>query len=143
MYSWGNPEHFHLGGHVIVEPNVLVPTKLLFSGATPPTYISAGISTSFAIDNRGRVGAWGLNAFGISPPRDVVTPAYLAEYVIVQITGGDFHTAAITDTGELLMWASLDFPGLADSAMIDVAVAEQDLIRPTAGSCPSNNPRSR
>lgn len=133
LYSWGNPEHFQLGRHVIVERNVLVPT---ISGATPLTYISAGTSTSFAMDKRGRVWPWGLNAFGqcgISPPRDVVTPTlveYLVEYVIVQITGGDFHTAAVTETGELLMWASLDCLGLADPAMIDVA---GDLIRNTAG----------
>lgn len=70
-----------------------------------------------------------LEARGFIRKNVVVTLVeYLAEYVIVQVTGGDFQTTAIPDAGEIFMWGSFDCLGLQK---ILAAVPNHDLSQNT------------
>ncbi|CCJ29231.1 unnamed protein product [Pneumocystis jirovecii] len=118
VFSWGNGQQFQLGHRVVERTrlNALVPREF---GLKKIKAIGAGSYHSFAISHDGRVFSWGLNQFGqcgiessggedgavVSSPTHVQS---LDPYNIVCITGGEHHSAALTQEGELLVWGRLD-----------------------------------
>ncbi|KAK6346454.1 hypothetical protein TWF730_010775 [Orbilia blumenaviensis] len=120
VFAWGNGQQYQLGRRVIerTRMNGLVPREF---GLKKIVAVGAGSYHSFAVDANGRVWAWGLNQYGqcgidlegktgedgVAVPKPTIVKS-LAEYKIVQITGGEHHSAAVTDDGKLLTWGRLD-----------------------------------
>lgn len=118
VFSWGNGQQFQLGRRVVERTrlNGLVPREF---GLKKIKLIDAGSYHSFAVDTSGRTFSWGLNQFGqcgieSSSGEDgavVAQPTHveaLDGLEIVQITGGEHHSAALTSSGDLYVWGRLD-----------------------------------
>ncbi|KAI1385431.1 RCC1/BLIP-II [Hypoxylon trugodes] len=123
VYAWGCGQQAQIGR--------LVPSRRPRSALRPDRVIALPIKDarvvkiacgsyhSFAIDQKGRVFAWGLNNYGqlgISDeagennahemkPRFVESLRY---HNVVDITGGQHHSLAANDDGELLAWGRID-----------------------------------
>ncbi|KAF3940090.1 Alsin [Dactylella cylindrospora] len=120
VFAWGNGQQYQLGRRVIerTRMNGLVPREF---GLKKIVAIGAGSYHSFAVDVTGKVWAWGLNQYGqcgidqegktgedgVAVPKPTIVKS-LSKYKIVQITGGEHHSAAVTDDGKLLTWGRLD-----------------------------------
>ncbi|KAK6332205.1 hypothetical protein TWF718_002732 [Orbilia javanica] len=120
VFAWGNGQQYQLGRRVIerTRMNGLVPREF---GLKKIVAVGAGSYHSFAVDATGRVWAWGLNQYGqcgidlegktgedgVAVPKPTIVKS-LSKYKIVQITGGEHHSAAVTDDGKLLTWGRLD-----------------------------------
>ncbi|KAF3288215.1 hypothetical protein TWF970_005307 [Orbilia oligospora] len=120
VFAWGNGQQYQLGRRVIerTRMNGLVPREF---GLKKIVAVGAGSYHSFAVDASGKVWAWGLNQYGqcgidlegktgedgVAVPKPTIVKS-LAKYKIVQITGGEHHSAAVTDDGKLLTWGRLD-----------------------------------
>jgi len=77
------------------------------TGIPPCRYVAAGLYCSFAVGNGAEVFAWGLNQYGqlaIEAEGPFFTPApvpSLSSKNIVQIGGGEHHSLARTENGEV------------------------------------------
>lgn len=100
--------------------------------------ISSGEFHSFAIDEDGRVMAWGLNQFGQCgiPSQGgedgaiVSGPTYvdaLDGKNIIQIAGGEHHSIALSNTGEIYTFGRLDSfeAGFAKGELPESAVKDE------------------
>ncbi|KAF8466393.1 regulator of chromosome condensation 1/beta-lactamase-inhibitor protein II [Kalaharituber pfeilii] len=120
VFAWGNGQQFQLGRRVVERTrlNGLSPREF---GLHNIKIIGAGSYHSFAIDDKGKVFAWGVNQYaqcGLYDDEDSPTGGALIPvpthvkaldgYDIVHITGGEHHSAAITKEGDLLMWGRID-----------------------------------
>lgn len=124
VYSWGLNSTSQLGRFANLyrvraqftkrDP----PANMLLTPAVIPelkriVHIACGLNASFAVDADGRVLAWGLNTrgqTGTGSTKDKVTrptrvkalePAHLDGARVVQIAGGEFHTAFLLDNGKV------------------------------------------
>ncbi|KAI3390284.1 hypothetical protein diail_10545, partial [Diaporthe ilicicola] len=123
VYAWGCGEQSQLGRKVLASHPKLAlrPASI---GALPirgakATRVACGSYHSFAVDEQGRVYAWGLNTYaelGI-PDEAGEDNAYilkpqlveaLKDYRVVSIAGGDHHSLAASDDGKLLTWGRID-----------------------------------
>ena len=96
--------------------------------------IGCGMNHSIAVDDEGRVYAWGCNEGGqlgfppgnvpVSVPIPVPMPASAGR--VVRLSAGNAHSAALTDGGQVLLWGSgcpprgtnptpVALPGLAEA----------------------------
>ncbi|RPB20741.1 RCC1/BLIP-II [Terfezia boudieri ATCC MYA-4762] len=140
VFAWGNGQQFQLGRRVVERTrlNGLSPREF---GLHNIKLIGAGSYHSFAVDNKGKVFAWGVNQYaqcGLYDDEDsptggalIPTPTEvksLANYDIVHITAGEHHSAAITKEGDLLMWGRIDANQLGlDRTIIDPANFVKDV----------------
>lgn len=123
VYAWGSGHHGELGRRLVYRHR--------FESLTPRTIslpknaivrIFAGFYHSFAIDQKGRVWAWGLNNFcqagiptsveegsvenlHISHPVEVKT---LEGIDVRLMAGGLHHSIACTGDGRVLVWGRCD-----------------------------------
>lgn len=126
VFIWGSGEQNQLGYHIVDrtgskgEKTCLKPQPLR---TTIKKYkaIYTGSDHSFAIDQKDRVWAWGINSFGACGIYEgagddgavVYTPALvenldLGEDSITHMAGGQHHTIAITKNGQALVWGRVD-----------------------------------
>ncbi len=130
IFSWGSGQQCQLARKPIERDvqNSLVPagignlTDKLPSGRSTkgtPVKLACGSYHSFALDDQGRVWAWGLNNYaelGLpdeagSDGGNVLKPTLveaLLDYNIVHIAGGEHHSLACTRDGKLLTWGRID-----------------------------------
>lgn len=124
IYAWGTGQQHQLGRRIFeAHPKISLrpaPVRSLPVRGARAVKVACGSYHSFAIDQEGRVYAWGLNNYGglgipegagedsaaVPKPRLVET---LADYKIVDIAGGHHHSLACTEDGKLLAWGRLDF----------------------------------
>lgn len=108
--AWGENAHGQLGDGTLVERRTPVPVSGLV-GVTI-TDISAGYVHSLALDNLGRVWAWGANSNGqlgdgTSTPR--TAPVLLTGFggeTVARIAAGSNHSLAVTATGRVYAWGA-------------------------------------
>ncbi|THH30681.1 hypothetical protein EUX98_g3490 [Antrodiella citrinella] len=120
LYAWGAGEQGQLGRRVLERRKIhgTVPEKIVLGTRThKAVLVGAGAYTSFAVDDKGEVWAWGLNNMGqtgtgyrgnqhseVSLPKRVVgiSKEELGgiEHV-VQIAGGEHHTLFLTSAGKV------------------------------------------
>lgn len=140
VFAWGNGQQFQLGRRVVERTrlNGLNPREF---GLHNIKTIGAGSYHSFAIDNQGKVYAWGVNQYaqcGLYDDEDSPTGGALIPipthvkaldgYDIVHITGGEHHSAAITKEGDLLMWGRIDANQLGlDRSKLDPSNLVKDI----------------
>jgi regulator of chromosome condensation len=123
IFAWGCGEQNQLARRTLAgHPKLaLRPTsigRLPVRGATAKQ-VNCGSYHNFAVDQEGRVYAWGLNNYGELgipdhagedgasqlKPRLVES---LGKYRVANIAGGEHHSLASTDTGELITWGRID-----------------------------------
>jgi regulator of chromosome condensation len=120
VFSWGNGQQLQLGRRVVERTrlNNLLPREF---GLKNIHAIGAGSYHSFAIANNGKVYAWGLNQFGqcgidrhgfVGEDGAVIASPSIVEalenYNIVDVTGGEHHSVALTADGQVLSFGRMD-----------------------------------
>src|ERR1700685_4597061 len=116
VFSWGSGGQGQLGRLVMenYQLNALTPSQFGLPKKRIK-HISCGSYHSFAIDDRDKVYAWGLSNFGQTGiPEDagegnavIQKPTVvkaLADFKISEIQGGNHHSVACSEDGELLVW---------------------------------------
>jgi len=119
-FTWGCGEQNQLGRRIVERhrAQALVPAQFSLPKRKIKD-IACGSYHSFAIDDKNRVFAWGLNNFGqtgvfegageanavIGEPEVVES---LAAYKIKDIQGGSHHSIACTEDHKLLVWGRCD-----------------------------------
>lgn len=121
VYAWGSGQQNQLGRRILERflKNSLVPTQ--FGLPKQMVSIGAGAYHSFAVHKNGNLYSWGLNSFGetgvtknfdAEGESDVHHPTIVPNLekfgTVTQIEGGQHHTIACTDKGEVLVWGRLD-----------------------------------
>ncbi|KAI0939150.1 hypothetical protein AcV5_000645 [Taiwanofungus camphoratus] len=121
LYTWGAGEQGQLGRKVLERRKIhgTVPEKIVLGVRSHKAVIvGAGSYSSFAVDERGDVWAWGLNNMGqtgtgftsaaadseVQLPKKVVGLSKKelgGEATIVQIAGGEHHTLFLTSEGKV------------------------------------------
>lgn len=120
VLAWGCGQQNQLGRRVIERNKLasLVPQSMGLP-KNRINRIACGSYHSFAMDKDGVVWAWGLNNFaetGISSGAGeddavILRPTIvesLKDYKIKHIAGGEHHSLACTEKGQLLTWGRLD-----------------------------------
>ncbi|KAH0551057.1 hypothetical protein GP486_007592 [Trichoglossum hirsutum] len=120
VFAWGSGQQNQLGRRLVerTAKGGLVPREFGLP-KNKIKFVACGSYHSFAIDDKGRVWAWGANSYcetgipqGLGDNNSVVAKPTIVEslsdYRIKYITGGDHHSLAVTDDGELLVWGRLD-----------------------------------
>ncbi|KAL3420646.1 GDP/GTP exchange factor [Phlyctema vagabunda] len=120
VFGWGAGEQSQLARRVVsrTATGALIPREFGLQRKNI-TYVACGDYHSFAVDNKGKVYAWGLNTFGqTGVPKGegdeenaVIKPTVvesLKDYNIKQIDGGAHHTISCTEEGEVLIWGRID-----------------------------------
>uniref|UniRef100_A0A336LYC2 CSON004352 protein n=1 Tax=Culicoides sonorensis TaxID=179676 RepID=A0A336LYC2_CULSO len=100
--------------------------------------ISAGSNHSLAINEWGQVFSWGsneLSQLGFETENDVTTPKIirtLATKRVIQIACGQFHSLALTDSGDLYAWGANGY-GQLGLGMTCEKVTKPTLIKSLQG----------
>lgn len=110
VYSWGGTSSGQLGRSGATN----VAMKITGFNNKKITQISAGESHSLALDEDGYVWGWGGNSFGqigigtktakVTTPTQVLSSASVALGGIRAVAGGQLHSLALTESGEVLAW---------------------------------------
>ncbi|EFX00743.1 ran exchange factor prp20 [Grosmannia clavigera kw1407] len=122
LYTWGCPEQNQLGRRCVqrdIKESALRPGGVGFRRGVQIEKIACGSYHSFAVDDGGRVYAWGLNNFGQlnveqgagdtdATVLDATLVEGLAAFKIVDVDGGEHHSLACTADGKLLTWGRID-----------------------------------
>lgn len=121
VYAWGSGQQNQLGRRILERflKNSLVPTQ--FGLPKQMVSIGAGAYHSFAMHKNGKLYSWGLNSFGetgvtknfdVEGESDVHHPTVVPNLekfgAVTHVEGGQHHTIACTDRGEVLVWGRLD-----------------------------------
>src|SRR5665213_2287289 len=114
LYTWGLNVYGQLGDGTTTNSDVPVAVS---AGAIPAgatiTQIAAGAFHSLALSSTGQLYTWGLNEYGqlgdgsttnSSVPVAVSAGAIPAGATITQIAGGEYHSLALSSTGQLYAW---------------------------------------
>lgn len=126
IFVWGSGEQNQLGYHIVQrtgtegKKTTLKPQPLR-TRVKKYKAIYTGSDHSFAIDEKDRVWAWGVNSFGgcgiLEGAGDdnavVYTPSevknlQLENDSVVHMKGGQHHTVAVTKNGKALVWGRVD-----------------------------------
>lgn len=120
VVAWGCGQQNQLGRRILERKKM---SSLVPQGVGLPkgkiVKIACGSYHSFAIDKNGRVYGWGLNNFGeigveSNAGEDdavILKPAVLEgleDFNITEIAGGEHHSLACSDAGELFTWGRVD-----------------------------------
>ncbi|RKP10605.1 regulator of chromosome condensation 1/beta-lactamase-inhibitor protein II, partial [Thamnocephalis sphaerospora] len=141
IFQWGSGEQSQLGRRVLErrEIQAAVPRELWLPGVK---IIGAGSYCSFAYTHDGTLYAWGLNNFnqtGIDPEdgglaTDILQPTRVRALSVpgmspvVQIHGGEHHTVARLENGEVWAWGRGDF-GQLGLPLDRVRELNQELVK--------------
>ncbi|RPA83728.1 RCC1/BLIP-II [Ascobolus immersus RN42] len=147
VYAWGSGGQFQLGRRIVERraKSGLTPSEIGL--ASRIVAIGAGSYHSFAIDEKERVFAWGLNQFLqcgqlgpkqeygeedntiLTQPTEVKS---LAGKHVVEIDGGEHHSIARCEDGTVLAWGRTDSHavGLDFDAMDQEALYRNENNRP-------------
>lgn len=117
VYAWGNGQQFQLGRRIMERTRLqsLEPREF---GLRNIKFIGSGEFHSFAITKDNKVLSWGLNQYGqcgvevdiedgavVSKPTEIKE---LSDKKVVYITGGEHHSLALTDDGEVYGFGRYD-----------------------------------
>jgi alpha-tubulin suppressor-like RCC1 family protein len=125
LYAWGANQNGQLGDGTTA--NATTPVRVVFPlSVTQVSAIAAGYGHSLAITDDGLY-AWGLNSggqlgIGTRTPSSVpVKVAFPAGVMVTAISGGGFHSLAITNDG-VYAWGNNTFGQIGDGTITDSTV---------------------
>jgi alpha-tubulin suppressor-like RCC1 family protein len=108
VWAWGSNTYGQLG---YTASPTSVPGKATFPGGTVITAVAAGQYHSLALDQAGKVWAWGSNSsgqLGDGTTTGTSTPEKLGTFptgtVIIAIAAGYAHSLAVDNTGQVWAW---------------------------------------
>ena len=141
LWTWGYNGHGQLGVGDTTDRHA--PVKVSVNGQKIVA-VSAGDSHTAAITDSGELWTWGLNGYGqlgVGDTQDRHAPVKVSVngQKIVAVSAGDWHTAAITDSGELWTWGYNGHGqlGVGDTtdrhAPVKVSVNGQKIVAVSAG----------
>lgn len=117
VYAWGNGQQFQLG-RKILERSIMSSLEPRSFGLKNIKFIGSGEFHSFAITTDGKVLSWGLNQYGqcgidmniedgavVNKPTEIKT---LKDKNIIFITGGEHHSVAISENGDIYTFGRYD-----------------------------------
>ncbi|MDR1529056.1 MAG: hypothetical protein LBS40_01335 [Burkholderiales bacterium] len=145
VWAWGSNDYGQLGDGTTTDRLRPVPVDLAPLEGSAVVVISAGMGHTVALDDQGRLWAWGLNNYGQlgdgtftyrSRPVLVDLASLEGSAVVAVSTGGSYHTVALDDQGRLWAWGENDYGQLGDGTTTTVnrsRPAPVDLA-PLAGS---------
>ncbi len=125
VQCWGSDEYGELGdGSTMSSSEVPVDVVGLSSGVVA---VSAGYYHSCALTTAGAVLCWGDNESGELGDGSITDSAVPGGVVglssgVVAVSGGAYHTCAVTTAGAVLCWGDNDWGGLGDGSTTDSAV---------------------
>ncbi|PWN53464.1 RCC1/BLIP-II [Violaceomyces palustris] len=131
VYSWGlnncsqlgrasNPRKMSEAFTKSEPPKDVSLTPTVVNGLKEVTRVFCGLSNGFAVEKSGRVMAWGLNTKGqtgtglkrdkvsVPSPVPALSPTRHNGSQVVQIVGGNFHTAFLLSNGEVYICGDSD-----------------------------------
>ncbi|KAL2266015.1 hypothetical protein VTJ83DRAFT_5367 [Remersonia thermophila] len=122
IYAWGAGQQAQLARRLLERDDTaaLYPTGIgALPGRAKAAKLACGSYHSFVIDTNARVYGWGLNNYAELGVEDeagqdggfVMRPQRiesLAPYKVVDIAGGEHHSLACTEDGQLLTWGRID-----------------------------------
>lgn len=107
VWAWGNNAQYQLGiGSVVTTRNYAAQV----TGVSNIVRIQSGFHHSYAIDRDGFLWAWGNNANGQvgngnNSPTSVSTPYKITSITnVIDVSGGNYHSVALTDNGSVYTW---------------------------------------
>lgn len=143
VFAWGSGQQNQLGRRVVERTKVqgLIPREFGLPKRAIKD-IECGAYHSFAIDNKDRVWAWGLNNYGETgiPESAGEDDAVILKPEVVEslsnkgitcIKGGGHHSIAVIGNGDCLTWGRLDG---AQIGMPTSELPESDIIKDERGN---------
>lgn len=147
VLAWGAGEHNQLGRRIVERTrlNGLVPRE--FGLPKGITDIAAGSEHSFALHKNGTVFSWGANNYGQCGQFDNAggneavtgTPAVVKSLKgknIKMLAGGNGHSLAVTEEGEVLVWgratsgtSGLDLEKLSEEDVILDGMGKRAIVK--------------
>lgn len=135
VYAWGNGQQYQLGRRIMERTRMtsLEPREF---GLRKIRLIGSGEFHSFAVSHDDKVYAWGLNQYGqcgitinIEDGAVVMKPTEVSELSgknIVSITGGEHHSIALAESGEVFVFGRMDMKeiGLSKSQLPEDVVKD-------------------
>ena len=130
LFTWGRNDYGQLGDGTTVSKSTPTEITNRFSLATEDKIIqvSLGGSHSAALTSEGRLFTWGRNDNGQlgdgttvskSTPTEITSRISLAtEDKIIQVSLGEYHSAALTSEGRLFTWGRNDNGQLGDGTTV-------------------------
>ncbi|KAM0428537.1 hypothetical protein ACHAPT_006897 [Fusarium lateritium] len=139
VWGWGSHEQNQLGRRLFGRHTEHLRPRLVEVCRGKAKYIASGEYHAFAIDHKDEVWAWGLNSFGEAGYADgaggdsalLPYPMRIRELCgkgVTVIDGGAHHSAAVTTTGECLVWGRMD-GGQLGIAFTTQQLQDEDVIR--------------
>ncbi len=115
VYAWGRNENGELGNGTYT--NSSIPVKV--EGLSDIKTIAAGYYSNFAVKEDGSVYAWGVNGagqlgIGINVCLKTNIPVEVPVEKVSSIAAGMYHTAALTEDGDVITWGYNDMRQLGD-----------------------------
>ncbi|MCN9240191.1 Ig-like domain repeat protein [Streptomyces sp. RY43-2] len=134
IFGWGLNTEGELGDGTFTTR--LTPVETLLPAGVQITAIAGGGQHSLALTSDGRVLAWGLNINGAlgdgttvnsSTPVEVLLPAGTR---VTAVTGGSYHSLAVTSDGRILGWGYNIFGQLGDGTAVNRLTPVEMLLPP-------------
>jgi len=114
VFAWGDSDSGQIGRIPAVRNRTQSSLTIESMGLRKIKDIFSGAYHSFALDERGRVFAWGLNNRGQLGDGKTVTTCRpheihtLSELDVLSIQGGEHHSVALTKDGRVFAWGKND-----------------------------------
>ena len=132
VMAWGANASGQLGDGTTDDRSL--PQPIFNPGLDDVTALAAGQDFSLTLDKRGRLYAWGANAFGqldLGNFQDQTTPQpVLGLPAIKAMSAGGFHVLALDAAGRLYAWGANDCGQLGDGTTAGRATPQQVLGLP-------------
>ena len=131
LFMWGGNFMSQLGDGTTIKKSNPIEITNRFNLTSEESIIQASLggNHSSALTSTGRLFTWGGNDYGQLgdgtilnkyTPTDITSRFGLnIDETIIQITSGDFHSAALTSTGRVFMWGRNSYGQLGDETIVD------------------------
>jgi len=114
VFAWGDAESGKIGRDLRSRRRNAQAMKIESVGARNAVNIFCGNHASFYLNQKGQLYAWGLNnhgQLGIGTKANTCVPTLvqnLKDVHIKSVAGGEHHTVAVTEEGEVYAWGRND-----------------------------------
>jgi alpha-tubulin suppressor-like RCC1 family protein len=145
VYSFGNDDSGQLGNGTVSNEEDATPAVITLPGATgPAVQVAAGREFSLVVTSTGQLYAFGENGDGqlgnpegwgsYPTPEEVTLPGAMGP--VVQVAAGEYHTIALTSSGQLYTFGSNEEGQLGNGSSSRQQWAPAEIALPGATGLP-------